>query len=118
MPCYSGYDNNSCNCNCSSKIEYKEVVKDNPKQQEKIIQLKDEVKRLEAGLCAIISELERLEIANQIISQASKSGLINLMDFWAGHSNEDESRIARALHQFSEHEQIVMKKLLNKNYNL
>ena len=118
MPCYSGYEDNSCNCNCSSKIEYKEVIKDNPKQEQKIIQLEDEVKRLEAGLCAIISELERTGIANQIISQASKSGLINLMDFWLAHSKEDETRMARALHHFSEHEQILLKKLLNKNYNL
>ena len=118
MPCYSGYEDDNCSRNCSSKIEYKEVIKDNPKHQQKIIQLQDEVKRLEAGLCAIISELERSGIANQIISQASKSGLINLMDFWLAHSNEDETRLARALHHFSEHEQIILKKLLNKNYNL
>jgi hypothetical protein len=40
------------------------------------------------------------------------------MDFWEAHSKEDETRIARALHHFSEHEQIVMKKILNSNKNL
>ena len=116
MPCYSEYNNDRNN----TKEVIREIITkvDNPQDKQEIIKLTDKVNRLEAGLCAIISELERKGIANEIISQASKSGLINLMDFWEAHSKEDETKIARALHHFSEHEQIVMKKLLNKNDNL
>jgi hypothetical protein len=116
MPCYSGYDDDRNN---TTEVIREIITKvDNPDDKKEIIILRDKVKNLEAGLCAVFSELERKGIANEIISQACKSGLINLMDFWENHSKEDETRIARALHHFSEHEQIVMKKLLNKNYNL
>jgi hypothetical protein len=116
MPCYDPiYGEPSRN-----KETIREIITkvDNPEDKQEIIKLTDTVKRLEAGLCAIISELERKGIANEIISQASKSGLINLMDFWENHSKEDETKMARALHHFSEHEQIVLKKLLNSNKNI
>lgn len=115
MPCYDPFNSPSNNRETIREIITKV---DNPQDKQEIIKLTDTVKRLEAGLCAIMSELDRKGIANEIISQASKSGLINLMDFWEAHSKEDETRIARALHHFSEHEQIVMKKLLNSNNNL
>lgn len=78
-------------------------------------QLRNELKRLEAGLCAIITELEKRGIANEVISQASKSGLIDLMSFWEQHKKEDEVRLANELHKFSEHEQEILRKLLNEN---
>ena len=115
MPCYDPFNSPSNNRETIREIITKV---DNPQDKQEIIKLTDTVKRLEAGLCAIMSELDRKGIANEIISQASKSGLINLMDFWEAHSKEDETRIARALHHFSEHEQIVMKKILNSNNNL
>jgi hypothetical protein len=116
MPCYDPFHGESSR----NRETVREIITkvDNPKDKQEIIKLTDAVKRLEAGLCALISELDRKGIANEIISQASKSGLINLMDFWEAHSKEDETRIARALHHFSEHEQIVMKKILNSNKNL
>ena len=116
MPCYDAFNGESSR----NRETVREIITkvDNPQDKQEIIKLTDTVKRLEAGLCAIMSELDRKGIANEIISQASKSGLINLMDFWEAHSKEDETRIARALHHFSEHEQIVMKKILNSNKNL
>lgn len=96
MPCY---DAEECN---------EKQIKTN-----RIIQLNDRINKLEAGLCAIITELEKRNIADEILSQASKSGLINLMDFWLHHSKEDETRLSRELHKFSEHEQEVLKRLLN-----
>jgi len=113
MPCYDPQHNNSQ----STRTEYvnRPYPVDNPLDKAEIIKLKDTINRLESGLCAIISELERKGIANEIISQASKSGLINLMDFWEIHSKEDETKMARALHHFSEHEQIILKKILNNN---
>ena len=115
MPCYDPQFSQS-----NHRETVREIITkvDNPQDKQEIIKLTDTVKRLEAGLCAIISELERKGIANEIISQASKSGLINLMDFWETHSKEDETKIARALHHFSEHEQIIMKKILNNNNNI
>lgn len=105
MPCYDGRDRENV------RTEYINGVDPQPYNY-KISNLTDQVARLEAGLCAIITELEKKGIANEVISQASKSGLINLMDFWDKHSKEDEARIAKKLHQFSEHEQEVIKKLL------
>jgi len=104
MPCYDGRDN-------EPRIIYQD--RDNPEDKRKIAELIDQNRRLEAGLCAIITELEKKNIANEVISQASKSGLINLMDFWLHHSKEDETRLARELHKFSEHEQIILRRLLN-----
>lgn len=77
--------------------------------------LERENKKIEAMLCAVITELEKDGLANEVISQASKSGVINIMDFWERHSKEDETRLAKELHKYSEHEQEVIKKLLNKN---
>jgi hypothetical protein len=105
MPCYDPRDN-------EPRIVYQD--RDNPEDKRKIVKLIDQNRRLEAGLCAIITELEKRDIANEIIPQASKSGLVNLMDFWMNHSKEDETRLSNELHKFSEHEQTILKKLLNK----
>ena len=104
MPCYDGRQE-------ESRIIYRD--RGNPQDKIKIAELTDQNKKLEAGLCAIITELEKRGIADGIISQASKSGLIDLMGFWLIHSKEDEARLARELHRFSEHEQSVLKRLLN-----
>lgn len=88
------------------------VDRDNPQDKRQIAQLIDQTKWFEAALCAIITELEHRGIANEVISQASKSGLIGIMDFWKRHSKEDETRLAVELHKFSEHEQEVLKRLL------
>ena len=105
MPCYDGRS-------AESSIEYRNGVDPEPLEYE-IFQLKENVKKLAAGLCAIITELEQDGIANQILSQASKSGLIDLMDFWDKHRKTDETRLAKELHKYSEHEQAVFKRLLN-----
>ena len=84
-----------------------------PKDKRTIVELHDRIKWLEGALCAIMTELEKRKLANRVISQASKSGLIGLMDFWKQHSNEDETRLANELHKYSEHEQEVLKRLLN-----
>ena len=104
MPCYEARGN-------EPRIIYQD--RDNPQDKRKIAELIDQNRKLEAGLCAVITELEKRKIADEIISQASKSGLINLMDFWLHHSKEDETRLSRELHRFSEHEQDVLKRLLN-----
>ena len=75
---------------------------------------KDRNDKLEASLCALITELEKRDIANEVIAQASRSGLIDLMSFWKEHKQEDETKLANKLHtMFSEHEQELIKKILN-----
>lgn len=113
MPCYNPFNENNLPNN--REIKYTEKIIFDKKSEKLVIELKDKINNLEAGLCAIFNELERKGIANEIISQASKSGLINLMDFWLKHSKEDETKMCRALHHFSEHEQIILKKILNNN---
>jgi len=105
MPCYDGRERENV------RTEYINGVNPEPYNY-KISKLKDQVAQLEAGLCAIITELEKKGIANEVISQASRSGLINLMDFWEKHSKEDEARLAKKFHLFSEHEQDVIRKMV------
>jgi len=105
MPCHDGRERDNV------RTEYINGVDPEPYNY-KIKNLKEEVSRLEAGLCAIITELEKKGIANEVISQASKNGLINLMEFWEKHSKEDESRLAKKFHSFSEHEQDLIRKMV------
>lgn len=72
-------------------------------------------KYLEAGLCAIITELEKRDIANEIITQASKNGIIDVMGFWSCHSHNDKTRLAVELFKYSEHEKDIIKQILNEN---
>lgn len=102
MPCYDGRPNNEI------------VYRDNPEDKKQIGLLTDVNKFLEAGLCALITELENRGIADEIISDASKKGVINLMGFWAKHTKEDYVRLSNELQKFSQHEQDVLRKLLNK----
>lgn len=106
MPCFDARDRENV------RTEYINGVDPTPYNY-KINNLTDQVARLEAGLCAIITELEKKGIANEVISQASKSGLIDLMSFWEKHSKEDEARIAKKFHPFSEHEQNVIRKMVS-----
>lgn len=83
-------------------------------ENEDLKKQKDRNDKLEASLCALITELEKRDIANEVIAQASRSGLIDLMGFWKEHKQEDETKLANKLHtMFSEHEQELIKKILN-----
>ena len=106
MPCYDSRDKEI------ARTEYINGVDPGP-YENKIIELHDQVKQLEAGLCALITELEKEGIVDRVITQASKSGLIDLVGFWKTHSKEDETRLSEELHKFSEHEQAILKRLLN-----
>jgi len=69
----------------------------------------------QSGLCAIITELEKRGIAHEILPEASRKGLIDLMQFWDYHKKDDESRLARDFHErYSTHEQELLKKIINK----
>jgi len=111
MPCYDGYGPERI------RTETIYVDRDNPQDKRKIAELIESTKWFEGALCAIFTELEKRGIANEVISQASKSGLIGIMDFWKRHSKEDETRLAVELHKYSEHEQEILKKLLNSTHS-
>jgi hypothetical protein len=108
MPCYDGREM------ADVRIEYRDGV-DPQVYNAKIAHLEVEINKLEAGLCAIITELEKRKIANEIISQASRSGLIDLMSFWERHSKQDETRLYKKFHSFSEHEQSIIRKMVKEN---
>jgi hypothetical protein len=107
MPCYSGQDDNT-------RVQTVYVSAGTVQEQIKIAKLTDKNEWLEACLCALIRELDRRGIANDVVAQASRSGLVDLMKFWKSHSEKDETRLAAELHKFSEHEQEILKQILNK----
>jgi hypothetical protein len=74
----------------------------------------DRVAWLESALCSVFNELERWEIEAEVITGASRNGLIGLVEFWANHRNNDEARLVIELHKYSKDEQQLLKKILNK----
>jgi len=103
MPCYDGRSESR------ERIEIQYVNGVNPNIHSNLI---NENNYLEACLCAIITELEKKKIANEIITKASRSGLLNIMSFWLEHSKKDKTRISNEFHSFSEHEQSLIRKLI------
>lgn len=82
-------------------------------------ELRNANNQLEAILCALISELKNRGIDHEVIAQASRSGLVDIMSFWVKHVDEDRARIAATLHKnFSEQEQQVIRELLDKKIKL
>jgi len=82
--------------------------------QTEIRKLRNKITKLEAGLCAIITELEKKGIAQVILAIASRRGKIDLDEFWKNHSKEDKTRLRKQFKKFSEHEQEVIKELIRK----
>ncbi len=103
MPCYDSRDR-------EPQIIYISGVSPYELEQEK-----KKSSWLEAALCAMFSELDRRGIAAEVISEASRNGLIGIMDVWQRHNSSDEARIAKILHGYSKDEQEIMRKLLSKN---
>ena len=94
------------------KIEINKLFVDKDNKIEDLIKRN---KYLEAGLCAIITELEKRDIANEIITKASKNGIIDLMNFWSCHFDNDKTRLSVELFKYSEHEKAIIKQILNGN---
>ena len=102
MPCYDGRDSHR------TETVYRSGI--SPSDMQKVI---DKNEWLEAALCAVFNELQKRDVIGSVIAEASRNGLIGIMDFWQQHQKSDEARIAKALHSFSKDEQAVIKKLLN-----
>ena len=104
MPCYDYRGD-------EARIVYQNGVDPEPYRRT-IDEILNTNSKLEASLCALITELEKRGLATEILPQASRSGLIDLMSFWKEHSKEDEARLSNLFHKFSEHEQDMIKKLI------
>jgi len=113
MPCQDNYPDYNDNKYNNRMPAY--IYRDNPEHVKTIQELTQKIGWLEAGLCAIITELEKESKSktNEILTNASRNGKISLIDFWTKHSKDDEVRLVNELHKFSAHEQDVIKRLLN-----
>lgn len=89
------------------------ITKDNLLDKIELKKLKDENRFLQAGLCAILTELEKANTINPIIYLASDNGKINLLDFWKNHKQTDVQRLQKELDKFSRHEKEILKSLLD-----
>ena len=112
MACYNNYIDYSKVQNTPEQLKRDAFIVG---QNNKIEDLLKRNEYLEAGLCAIITELEKRNIANEIITQASKNGIIDLMNFWSCHSDNDKTRLAVELFKYSDHEKDIIKQILNEN---
>lgn len=68
---------------------------------------------LEGYLCAVMSELESRGIAESVMVNASRNGLIDLVGFWKYHKENDRARLLAEIHKYSVDEQRIIKELLN-----
>ena len=108
MPCYQNR-NDIIFKHEKKKIKIEPIIGTTESVYQKLLREKD---HLEACLCAIITELEKKKIANEIITRASRSGLVDIMEFWLEHSKKDKTKIANVFHSFSKHEQSLIRKLI------
>lgn len=97
MPCYDNRD---------EKVVY--VASDKATEREK---------HLEAMLCAVFNELERVGIAHAVAGSASRSGLIDVIGFYSQHKKDDKTRLITDIHKrYSLDEIELIKQMLNEIY--
>lgn len=107
MPCSDGRER--------ERIVYVKNGTELRKQVEEARKLHGVNSHLEAALCAVLTELEHMGIAEKVIAKSSKRGLIDLRRWWGGHKEKDKERLSRELNTYSEHEQQVIFELLEEN---
>lgn len=75
---------------------------------------KESLVEVTAMLCALINALDKKGIAAQVIAEASRDGLVDIMSFWEKHKTDDRSRLESQLHKnYSIDEQNVLREILN-----
>ena len=70
---------------------------------------------LNGMFCAVMSELDRRGIAEEVAAEASRNGLVDVIGYWQYHKEDDRSRIASKLHSFSKDEQRILLDLLKRS---
>lgn len=76
--------------------------------------MKDTIAKYEGMLCAVFNELDRRNISCEVAVNASRSGLINVMEWYTLHRDDDISRLEKELHKYSKDEQYVIFDILHK----
>lgn len=104
MPCYDGRDQGSVRTVYESGIS-----------PDDLRGVKDKCNWLSSALCAILSELDRRGITPSVVAEASRNGLIGVLQFWEAHSKSDISRLTKELHRYSKDEQEILRKLLKED---
>ncbi len=105
MPCYDGRDRYDV------RTEIKYVNGIDPSIAISVI---DKNEKLEAMMCAIANELERRGIIHEVVSEASRNGLIDIYSWIVAHGDDDENRLMESVHkQYSKDELAVIKKFLD-----
>jgi hypothetical protein len=67
------------------------------------------------AFCAVMNELQRKSIAEEVLASASRSGKIDLFLLWKQHVDYDVNRLAKDIHErYSKDEQLVIRELLLK----
>lgn len=103
MPCY-----------CPQEPPKPKVVHASGISREELRAIQKYSAKMEAVVCALLNELSRRGIAEDVIAEASRSGLIDIMGLWDIHKNNDVSRLALDLHtRYSKDEQEILKRLLS-----
>lgn len=74
--------------------------------------VRQEVAHYKGVLCALLTELEKEGNAERLIINASRNGLVDIYSFWVKHQESDEARVMKKFHQFSVHEQSLIKQFL------
>lgn len=67
---------------------------------------------LVAIICAILTELERNGIAENIITEAERNGEVKIQEMWNLHKQEDKERLGKLIEGLSDHEKSVLRNLL------
>lgn len=102
MPCYDQRDS------VRTETVYKTGI-----SPEELAAERDRGNRFEGAVCAIVNELDRRCIAEEVLAEASRKGQIDLMSIWVTHKKNDVARLTADIHRrYSVDEQQVIKKLL------
>lgn len=80
---------------------------------EKLNKAERHSRQLEACLCALFNELISRGLADEVIPAASANGAVDLAKFWLIHNEHDAERLKKELDKFSEHEKLMIKKILS-----
>lgn len=73
--------------------------------------LKAPLKDTEAVACALINQLQRMEL-DDIIVDAEKNGKVEIQNWWKQHCENDMSRLSKKLEMFSQDEIDLLRKML------
>lgn len=107
MPCYDPRESG-----VRTEVKYESGI-----SPDKHAQVLNGNMQMQGYLCAIFNELERRGIVESVLTEASRSGLVGVLDFYVQHKRDDRSRLASELHKYSKDEQEVLRQLLQEQNN-